>query len=681
MQNQTALMPRPFSFSWIALAGLLWLSPVGATGQESADVESAERIVVTADQTDALAPSVDVARARLQANPGATGVYTSDDYHLGRADYLDDFLRYQPGLIIQSSQGGEATHLSSRGSGQDNDDIIGLTILIDGIPLNQGDGEAYLYDLDLQGIKYSEVYRGADALRYGGVTLGGAINLVSVTGREAPPVSVSTAFGSFGYYQQQLASGWSNGPWDAYVAFTNHIQDGYQEHSQENFQKVTANLGYRPSDSIENRLYFYYGRLNQNNPAALDKADLYDNPRQTDPEAIQEDWSTNWDYFRVMDRLAVKGKDWTLQAAVEYNHRQVTQRSEYEDDFRLGAVRYYSDDYAADLTFEATYELFGQKNRFSAGLIPSFEPESDSFYADPTAGKLGDLLFTDQTYYLNFPIFAENQHYFTKQFSVLTGFQAVYVNRIFRDGYRSTTLGDQSRHNNYWAFNPKVGLAYQFDDRSLVYINGSRSFQPASFDESLGIREGETGGQVFNNLESQKGITLEVGTRGEEGPFRWDLALYRTWLRDELLSLNNSQGVPLGTVNAPRTIHQGIEAGLEIELAHALLAKNTLSDRSKDPESEAKSDRIVIEQTYNLSDFRFNGNEAYGDNRIAGNPVQFYKAEIRYEHPCGFLRRAERRVEHRQVRGGRGQHAFRRTLRVAGRARRIQRQARTPGVL
>ena len=89
--------------------------------------------MVTAEPPSVLSPSAEEARARLQYVPGAEDVYTSDGYQLGRHDYLDDFLRYQPGLIIQSSQGAEATHVSSRGSGQDNDDASGLTILIDGI--------------------------------------------------------------------------------------------------------------------------------------------------------------------------------------------------------------------------------------------------------------------------------------------------------------------------------------------------------------------------------------------------------------------------------------------------------------------------------------------------------------------------------------------------------------------
>lgn len=620
----------------------LWLTAGGALAQQNEIPGlTTDRVVVTGESSDPLSPSVGEARARLQTVPGAVDVYGADDYRLGRHDYLEDLLRYQPGLVISSSQGAEDTRVSSRGSGQNSDNIIGLAILVDGIPLNQGDGEAYLHDIDLQSIKYAEVYRGADALRYGGVSLGGAINLVSLTGREAAPVTVGASFGSFGYYQQTLSTGLSHGPWDLFAAFSNHVQDGYQEHSQENYQKITLNLGYRLSDMVENRFYFFYGHLDQNNPAALSKDDLYAHPRQTDPEAIQEQWDTRWSYYRLMDRFAVRGRDWTFQASLSWNHRQQEQRSEYEDDFRLGTVRFYSDDFAANVLFETNAEIFHHRNRFTAGALPTFEPESDSFYANPD-GKIGARLFADRTYYLNLPLFAEDQFYLTKQLSLLAGFQAVYVNRIFRDGYRSATLGDQSHDDHFRAFNPKGGVAYQWNDQSLVYLNLSRSFQPVSFDESIGVQEGTDGGQVFHRLEPQHAITLELGTRGERGPFTWDLVLYRSWVHHELLALNNPQGVPLGTVNADDTIHQGIEAGLEVELAHGLFVPGIRPERRKDTKEgketrpASKSDRLVLEQTYHLSDFRFDGDEVYGDHRIAGNPVQAYKAEVRYEHPSGF---------------------------------------------
>ena len=599
-------------------------------------------IVVTGESSDAdslTSPGLDAARERLQTTPGATNVHGSEDLQRGRGAYLEDLLRYQPGVVMQSAQGSEDTKLSIRGSGVQNDDIIGVAVLIDGIPLNQADGEAFLHDVDLQSVKYAEVYRGADALRYGGVTLGGAVNLVTLTGRDADPFTARVSFGSFGFFEQQVTSGWYAGPWDAYGSVVEHVLDGYREHSEENYQKVFASLGYRINDSAENRLYFFYGRLDQNNPSGLAKDDLKADPRQTDPESISEDWSTRWDYERVMDRFVLKGRDYQLELALSWNHRQQTQKQEFEEDFRLGATRYYSDDYGADLAFEDTADLLRQKNRLSLGLVPTFEPESDSSYANPD-GNLGALLFADRTYYLNLPFYFENQHYFTGHLSLLMGFQAVYVDRIFKDRFKSPTLGDQSHDDHFLAFNPKVGVAYEWNKESIVYLNGSRSFQPPSFDESLGVQAGTDGGEVFHDLHSQHAITLELGTRGELGPFQWDVALYRSWVRDELLDQNNDRGEPLGTINAPKTIHQGIEAGLETELFNSLLVRQQPVVGGKDEKPPVSAprptDRVVLEQTYTFSDFRFDDNSVYGTHRIAGTPVHFYKAELRYEHPSGF---------------------------------------------
>ena len=339
-----------------------------------------------------------------------------------------------------------------------------------------------------------------------------------------------------------------------------------------------------------------------------------------------------------MDRFVVKNADSQFQWALSWNHRQQTLREEYEDDYRLGATRYYSDDYGADFAYENTADFFKQQNRLSLGIVPTFEPESDSSYADQD-GNLGVLLAADRTYYLNLPFYLENEHHFTPAFSLLTGFQAVYVDRIFKDRFRSPTLDDQSHDDHFLAFNPKLGIAYHWNEPSLVYANVSRSFQPPSFDESLGVQEGTDGGEVFHDLHSQHAVTLELGTRGEKGPLQWDVALYRSWVRDELLDQNNAQGEPLGTINAPRTIHQGIESGLETELFHALLIHPVPVLPAKDAKTTATAratDRLILEQTYTLSDFRFDDNPVYGTHRVAGTPVHFYKAELRYEHPSGF---------------------------------------------
>ena len=59
--------------------------------------------------------------------------------------------------------------------------------LMDGLNFNQGDGEATLEDLDVGTISHAEIFRGANAFKYGALSLGGAINLVPFTGYDTAP--------------------------------------------------------------------------------------------------------------------------------------------------------------------------------------------------------------------------------------------------------------------------------------------------------------------------------------------------------------------------------------------------------------------------------------------------------------------------------------------------------------
>ncbi|MBA3961912.1 MAG: Plug domain-containing protein [Chthoniobacterales bacterium] len=76
----------------------------------------------------------------------------ADDLKRSRGANLEDFIRYRPGLVVQSGEGSEDNKVSIRGSGVQNEDLSGLSVLIDGIAINQADREAYLYHVDLQSV-------------------------------------------------------------------------------------------------------------------------------------------------------------------------------------------------------------------------------------------------------------------------------------------------------------------------------------------------------------------------------------------------------------------------------------------------------------------------------------------------------------------------------------------------
>jgi iron complex outermembrane recepter protein len=96
---------------------------------------------------------------------------------------------------------------------------------------------------------------------------------------------------------------------------------------------------------------------------------------------------------------------------------------------------------------------------------------------------------------------------------------------------------------------------------------------------------------------------------------QWDVVAYNARVRDELLGLNSPGGQPLGTVNAPRTLHRGLELGAQVALT------STLAWRS----------------SYLWSDFRFDGNASYGDNALPGIPEHFYRGELTWSPRDGYF--------------------------------------------
>ena len=139
-------------------------------------------------------------------------------------------------------------------------------------------------------------------------------------------------------------------------------------------------------------------------------------------------------------------------------------------------------------------ELFGQRNRFTIGINPTLETETDTNFQNIDGNK-GSVISYDKTFAANVSLYTENQHYLTKSFSILTGCQVTYIERAYKDLLDSPVDGNQSNNEEYWSINPKIGALYDWDDKRQVYFNVSRSFQPPSFDES--VTTADDGDQAF----------------------------------------------------------------------------------------------------------------------------------------------------------------------------------------
>ncbi|RYD47539.1 MAG: TonB-dependent receptor, partial [Sphingomonadales bacterium] len=74
-----------------------------------------------------------------------------------------------------------------------------------------------------------------------------------------------------------------------------------------------------------------------------------------------------------------------------------------------------------------------------------------------------------------------------------------------------------------------------------------------------------------------------------------------------MLQYTVSSLIPASTFNARSTRHQGVEAGLDLDLA----------------------EWARLRQTYQWSDFRFRRDAQFGDNRLPVIPRHFLRTELR----------------------------------------------------
>ena len=333
-----------------------------------------EEVTVTGEATGSLTSVSPEESAKQKTQvPGAFTVKTADDMKLGRASNFEDLLQRTPGVFLQSENGGEVSKISIRGSGiTSEDEPLGVMFLLDGLNFNQGDGETILEDFDVASLSYAEVFRGADAFKYGALTLGGAINLVPFTGYNAAPFQVRLEGGSYGFFRGDMSGGAVEGKFDEFGAIGFRAREGFREHSREDTEILFADLGYKFNEQVENRFYLTLDRTNRNLPGGLTKSEMEDDPSQANPLAIAQDWNKELSNVRLADKLSIRTEEIQLDVGAFWFHHDLENRGFFSPDFREGIEQFYSDNFGGNLNFVSRHELFGRRNILTIGLSPQY---------------------------------------------------------------------------------------------------------------------------------------------------------------------------------------------------------------------------------------------------------------------------------------------------------------------
>ena len=280
-------------------------------------------VVVTAPSDTLTVPDTAAATAAIRRTPGGVALIPDTAFEDTPVQTIKDVLDYVPGVVTQARMGDDA-RVSIRGSGLSRAyGARGIAFYLDGVPLNTSDGLMDFFEIDPTAYRYVEVYKGANALRFGANSLGGAINLVTPTGRDAAPFEARLDAGSFGYVKGQASAGGASDALDWFATVSASTNDGYRDHAGGTAVRANANLGWRLSPTVETRFYLTAATTRQRIPGEVTKAQALDDPRSANAYWVFLDQQRNVDSLRVSNKTAAVLGATRVEFGGFYNHRQV----------------------------------------------------------------------------------------------------------------------------------------------------------------------------------------------------------------------------------------------------------------------------------------------------------------------------------------------------------------------
>ena len=552
---------------------------------QSDDSSNLDTTVIYSSQGDALA-SIEVSEERVASLSGGAEVINADDW-TGSVVKPEDIFEFSPAVYARSLGTGNDTRLSVRGSGiQRRRGSRGITILLDGAPINDADGSYYTRVIDPFNISHIEVFPGGNGLVHGSNQLGGAIQIYQKNGLTDPGGELIAEVGSYDTYRTHLHYGGSSGAWDYFLGYSYAESGGFRDHQDWNSQHVNLSIGYKWSDTATTRFNFTHNESNALLPSELSPDEFRDDPQQfldTSDPRIDRDLNT----FQIgqVTNWSTENSSWSFYTNYQY--------LDFDHDPVLGAfnrrVDLDTDTFQVGLTGHQDYRFLGLDHRFSSSLSANYGRSEEGGFTTtfgPFGNPFADIDFVNTS--INWKAYVENETALTDKHNVIAGIGYVWSSRE-----REVRSGDESGGTNfdetYEGFIGKLGYRYDIDDRSQIFANISRSFEAAPFGEA----------ENTEPVDAQEATTYELGFRYERDWWSSAVSVYRTDVRNEFVSIEIFNGV--SDLTNEDTTYQGVEATFAADLNEAFNL-NT-------------STQFDFNVSYQYNDFEFDGG-AFDGNQV-----------------------------------------------------------------
>ncbi|MET3717927.1 hypothetical protein ABMD26_004175 [Pseudomonas sp. PvP001] len=453
------------------------------------------------------------ARVELDKTPGTTAVVDMKEVEKGRPSNAEDVLALQPGVFAQATSGTGANKISIRGSGLNTfyqGYALGIKFLYDGLPIT-GPGGTQEDLLNMAAVDHTEVLYGANAFKHTALSLGGAINFVSRTGRTSPGNYARFEVGSFGYRKQQLSIGGVVADSDYYVSVLHNERDGYQDNTANKGRDLIANFGHVFSPKLETRFFLRYREEQLTNGNTLTRAQLKHDPRSNDvPTGRKKDGTTllgSNTTYRFDD-------DSTLEVGLGYNDYPLLNGWRYS----VSPQDWRSKDTSVVLRYRRAHdELFGLPSDSSITFSNTLAYLGDVKSHSRSTGQL--LQYTKYTGSRDSVLALGNELQLNDRTWLSTGLSFINIKRKaeieYTTGVNTSEFPDGVNYSE-WDTAPRLGLRYELTPRHPAVRQRQPLHRPAR-----DLAAGQHRFAVHTQRETPEGHHGRAGRTCQCRDFRW----------------------------------------------------------------------------------------------------------------------------------------------------------------
>jgi Fe(3+) dicitrate transport protein len=561
--------------------------------------------------------------------PGSANIINNSTLRISKAISGNEVFKKIPGLNVVDEEGvGLRANIGIRGLDPDRSRTV--LMMEDGIPIAlapYGEPEMY-YTPAIDRMSKIEILKGSGSILFGPQTIGGVINYITAD----PPIDAKSTmnlrFGGSGFFSGQLAYGTTVG------------NIGLQTTILHKKVNELGNLNYNIND-LTAKIKFGLG---EDSRVGL-KLGFYDEISNSTYLGLTQSMYDNEEYYTIMapyDNLKIKrySASLTHDYFISSNaflrtsiYGYTTSRNWLRQDFSRsanttnktgivfgdstvpnGAVYMKNSTGNRDRQFEVfgieprlnySYYLGEIANEFDGGIRFHFEKAYEQrINGKKASAHSGDLVDDEERIGYAGSAFLQNRVFLNDQISFTPGFRLEYFNferRINRISSKDTTL---SARSDVFSLIPGIGVNFNFSQNYTLFAGLHRGFAPPRVKDAIS----NSGNSL--QLEAEHSWNSEIGIRANPFYNVWfELTGYILDFSNQIIPVSESSGGSgTGLVNGGRTLHKGIEIGLNFDLGKVLNSdyEILLNWNASINESKYNADRFI-----NLSNSPVNikGNE------------------------------------------------------------------------